>query len=488
MNYSKIFRLAIFLLVLAFTFVLRAHNYDRIPTANHLDEMLYAWSGLYLIETGIPVSWSTLEYPTRAEVFRGRITYKGDIPDAYVTLYKPWLDQPPVFSLLVGTFAHLYGANREEFVPSSYIRMPVVIISTLTSMMIFLVGRVVSGYWIGILAMLIFGTTPLMVFASRTAMPENLIALFLTVMVYLLIKFSDKHKLLYLIPIPFLAGIAGLSKSTGYFLLPLALYFVFASAYGIKSVKWILKVCLSLIVVTIPFIAAFFLYGMYYDPEIFWRITQIQSSRPAGFNSLAFFFTSPAFRTVTLIDGWYVFCLLSAAFFLFAPKAGLKRIISLTFVYWLAIVIISSGENDLLPWYRFPAFPMLAILGAWGMQLITKRADFFATFLTVGLLLGNRTQLVNAFRPNITPGNFRIIFSLLMLPSLLQSVFQKGWLENLNRILIIGVIIVGIYINTIAIYNAFEIFCQSKVCPLVPNTALSSVYFPIIWRFFVLDK
>ena len=141
---SKILKVGAFILVLFFTFVLRAHNYDRVPTANHLDEMLYAWSGIYLIETGEPVSWSTLDYPKRSEVYKGRISYKGGIPEAYVTLYKPWLDEPPLFSLIVGYFAHLYGADRNEFVPSSYIRVPVIIFSTLTSIMVFLIARVVS--------------------------------------------------------------------------------------------------------------------------------------------------------------------------------------------------------------------------------------------------------------------------------------------------------------------------------------------------------
>lgn len=71
---SNNFKIIIFLLTLIFTFILRAHNYEKVPTANHLDEMLYAWSGLYLIETGVPVSWSTLDYPKRAEVYKGRIS------------------------------------------------------------------------------------------------------------------------------------------------------------------------------------------------------------------------------------------------------------------------------------------------------------------------------------------------------------------------------------------------------------------------------
>ena len=173
----NLFKTSVFLLVFVFTFILRAHNYERTPTSNHLDEMLYAWSGLYLIETGVPVSWSTLDYPKRAEVYKGEINYKGEAPKASVTLYKPWLDQPPLFSLIVGYFAHINNADKTEFVPSSYIRIPTVLFGAVTSVFIFLIARLVSGYWIGILSMIIYGTVPIMVFGSRTALPANLIAL-----------------------------------------------------------------------------------------------------------------------------------------------------------------------------------------------------------------------------------------------------------------------------------------------------------------------
>jgi len=80
-----------------FIFILRAHNYERFPSPNHLDEQLYALSGIYLVETGVPVSWSTLDYPKSAEVYKGTISYQGGEPSASVTLYKPWLDEPPLF-------------------------------------------------------------------------------------------------------------------------------------------------------------------------------------------------------------------------------------------------------------------------------------------------------------------------------------------------------------------------------------------------------
>lgn len=487
---NKFIKISILLLVFLFTFILRAHNYERVPTPNHLDEQLYALSGIYLIETGTPVSWSTLDYPKNAEVFKGVISYLGGQPSASVTLYKPWLDEPPLFSLLVGEAAHLFHADRTGWIPSSYIRFPIVIISALTSILVFLIADTVSGFWTGILAMLIYGTEPIMVFASRSAMPETLIAFFFCLTVYLLLKYQKASKFIYLLPIPILAGLAGLSKPTGYFILLLALYVVFAVLYKQKPINWksILKNLFYLTAATLPFVAIYIWYGFHFSPEIFKRILSIQGFRPAGFSSLTWFFISPSFSTSIFVSSWYVFCLVSAVFFIFQPKDGLKKFVSLSFIFWVAVVMLSSGENDLLAWYRFPALPLLAILGTWGIQYIFEKADFFASFIATGFLLGSRALLVNAFRPNVSPENYRLAFSGLIAPSLANSIFNKNWLKKISQIVIVGVVVVGMWWNIKYIYNAYELNCENQTCSMVPSTILSSLHYPVIWRLFVLGK
>lgn len=477
---SKTFHAIIFLIVLVFTFILRAHNFDRYPLMGHLEEQMFAWAGIHLIERGIPRAWSSLDFPDRAVVYKGAVNYRGGEPTVHVDLVEPWLEQPPLFSLLVGQFAHIYKADRDGVIPTSFIRTPVVILSIFTSMMVFFVTRLISGYWTGILAMLIYGVTPILVLGSRLAVPENLIALIYLIVVYLLIKFQHEQKFKYIVLIPLLVGIAGLSKPTGFFIIFLTIY--------IALIKHKFKNAIYLFAATLPFVALFFAYGLYFDKEIFWLITSIQSLRPAGFGNLGWFFVSPAYDITELVDGWFIFLLLSSAFFLFSPGAGFKRFVSIAFIFWVAIVMVSGGETDLLPWYRYPVYPLLAILGAWGLQTLFRRADFFAAFLITGLLLGNRMLLVNPFRPNIPPMNFRIIFSLLLLPALLNLIFARNIFEKLTKIILILVIIVGIYFNVIYLYNIFELKCESQSCPLGASTRLSTIRFPFIWRWLVLGE
>lgn len=472
------FQLLVFTYILGFTFLLRAHAYHLTPSANHLDEMQFAWSGLYLIETGVPVSWSNFEYPSRALYYQGKIDYQGQPPEASVTLYKPWLEEPPLFSLIVGYFAHSYGAEKEQFVPSSYIRIPMLYFAALTSVMVFLVTRLVSGSWTGILAMLVYGTVPIFVISSRSAMSENFIAMLFMVMIYLFLKFLKGGRFLFILPVPFLIGLAGLAKPTGFLLLPLSLFVILS--VNRRGTFELVKRLLYLIITITPFIMAFFAYGYYFDPEIFNRFLAIHSNRPIGFNSLTWFLISPSYDTQILKDGWFLFCLLASFFFIFLPPSGLKKFIPIFFIYAVIIVIFSGGEGDLLAWYRFPSYPLMAIMGAWGIQGLVKRADFSSSFLAAGLLLASRSLLVNPFRPNITPTDLRVLFSLLMSLPTLNYLFKKQLLISLNRYVIILIIAAGIYLNSVYIYNAFTISCENRVCPLVPPTGYSWVEIPFI--------
>ena len=487
---AKLFKISLFCLVFLFTFVLRAHNYDRTPTPNHLDEMLYAWSGLYLIEEGTPVSWSTLDYPQRAEVFVGERSYGGGLPKASVTLYRPWLDEPPLFSLMVGWFARHFGADRTQFVPSSYIRYPIIFISTAVSLLIFFLTKKISGYWAGLLALLIYGTTPTLVFSARTAMPENVIALFYLVVVVLMLRYHQKPSQKYLYFSAVLAGFAGLCKPTGYFILPLAIFLMVLKDREKKDwlTKSLRRAFVSLLIMLV-FVGVYLAYGAHYDWEIFKRIVLIQGFRPAGFGALAWFFTTPSYDTIVLRDSVYVFCLLSAAYFTFGNSLrGPKKIVLYAFVYWVMVVMFSSGENDLLAWYRYPTMPFLAILGAWGIQQLLKKADFFSTFLAGGLLLGNRMLIVTAVRENIQPVMFRNLFITIMTPSLLSEVFPHKFFKWLSKVVIGVVFLVGVYFSSVYVYSAYEIECEGLRCPIVPQTKLGTLRIPYLWRLFVRDE
>lgn len=479
------FKVLVFSFVLYFTFIIRAHNYDKIPDFGHLEELAFGWAGINLIETGVPMSWSTLDYPKSATVYTGLINYDGNPPVVSVDMRKPWLDQPPLFSLMSGYFAHIYGADRNQVLPSSYIRIPAIFLALITTIFLFLVARSLSGFYVGILTVLLYGTIPIFVFASRMSVAENFISTLYIISCFLILKFMDKQKAWYLIVVALFAGLAGISKATGFFLLPLALFF------ALKYKKYLLSVIMVLI--TLPFIAAFFGYGYYYDQNLFWIINSIQSHRPVGFSNLAWFMVSPAFDVETMTDTWYIFCLMATVFFLFKDwilekSESKQKYVGFFILYWLLVVMFSGGEGDLLPWYRYPAFPLMALMGAWGIVLLLKNSNFVSSVIALSFFLGSRHFVVNAFRSNWSPMQFRIIFLTLISPSLLNLISPHKILEKLSKIAIVIFLVVGMYFNVVYIYNYFELKCESIQCPIGPPTFVSKLYFPVFWRFFTLGE
>ena len=68
------------------------------------DEVAYAWAGLSLWQRGVPTSWSTFaQYPAHADL----VTAGG----RHWPLVHPWLDEPPLFALLVGGINWLGGVR-----------------------------------------------------------------------------------------------------------------------------------------------------------------------------------------------------------------------------------------------------------------------------------------------------------------------------------------------------------------------------------------
>lgn len=470
-------KLGIFLLVFYFLAVIKLHGYDRMPAPAHGEELLYSWSGIYLIETGTPVSWSTLDYPKENLVFDGIV---GDKHNLFMPakLWKPWLDEPPLYSLLSGGMGHLYGDDRTEIIPPSHSRIPSVLASLVTMGLVFLVGYQFFGFWIGILSMTFYGLSPILVLGSRLSVPENMIALGVIGSLLLAKKYLEKPNLIFPIVTGLTAAILGLMKPTGFFLAPLMMFL------AISKKKWShAGLILALVLLGV---GAYLAYGYHYDWDLFLQILSIQGRRFAGWTGLPYILNSPAYDIDLLFDGWYIFGLLMVLFFSLSEKKSKEmKLLLLFFFYWLMVSLLSGTEQDLLPWYRYPIFPLIAVFGALGLRWLHKRADFFALVLGIGLLMTSRYYLMNAFRPTTPTIVFRLVYFVALVPSLIYYLWNKSWARKLSRWILILFIGMGMFFNAKYLYTIFETRCESISCPFGPTTKLSETKLPFLWRLFV---
>lgn len=471
--FKKYWQLFLFLAVFVFLFILSSHEYNRFPYEVHGEEQAFAWAGLSLLKEGTPVSWSHFEYPEGSIVYSGPI---GNEPhQIFVDLVEPWFDHPPTFSTMAALISYANGLETQTVLPAIWVRLPNMIAFWLSLAFVFLLARKLFGYWTGMLAMIIYGTVPTFVFAGRLAVPEGFFALFLTVMSLAWIKFRESKNLLWIVLIAVLAGFAGTMKFTGFFLLPL---FVFLA---LRERHW--KAVVILILLQIPFVLGILYYSYSINWEVFWLLTQRQGFRPVGWSSLPFILSTPGFDISPLYDGWLVLGMLSIFFFAISNRMKNMEMIVLPAIYWIAVVVISSGQQDANLWYRYPIFPFAAISLALTVQKIVKSPRFVTSFLVVGTLLSQRHYLSNAFRSDMSPSTFRPLFFALLSPSLFYELnLNKRKLAVLSKGILVFVFLVGVWLNIKLIYGIFPLWCESMSCPIGPSNWISDLRFPIIWR------
>ena len=93
----------------------------------------------------------------------------------------------------------------------------------------------------------------------------------------------------------------------------------------------------------------------------------------------------------------------------------------------------------------------------------------------------------NDFKPLTDPFKFRMVITLLLIPAMLVAMFKRPIFQKANKLILVGVVVVGMFFNAQAIYSAFPIVSESKSFPIGPPSLLShQVYLPFFWRFLLI--
>lgn len=476
-NIAKIF---VFIIWIYFLFTIRVRDYGRFPFAGHADELNYGWSGISLIREGKPFGWSYHPVYPKSWVFYDGIIDEKDQIKIGGRMVRPWLDEPPLFSILAGGVSHLYGERTWSVLLASHIRIPSIIFGTATTIILFLWAFEWYGIGIGMLTTSIYTLTPLILFSSRLALPENGISFIFTLCLYLFFRKQQTQiswKLLVLIST--LIGLSGLMKPTGFFIIFLIMFWL---------VKYKLyKKAIAAFIMILPFVGLFLAYGYWQGGADFWAILKTQGFRPTGWTALGYIFTTPYYSTSNepLYDGWYIFLLIGSIYLTLTKWKDSKiKILSMAFIFWLAIVVISAGEQDPLAWYRFPMFPIISFLGTILIIKIIKKPSLMWGFLSIGLFLSSRSYLQNAFNPNTSTYVFKFMCILMALPFIVDELYPNIIMKKLKKIVLICIISFGLFLNARYIYRVFTIKCQSIICTLQPNeTKISKLKLPFMSGF-----
>lgn len=309
------------------------------------DEYAWTWLGINLIQNRVPESWSRHPQYKNTKL----ITYQN-VP---FQLVKPYLEHPPLFGLVAGSYALANGVNNMFEVNLEKIRGLALLLGVLSIFMIYIFAAQVYGYKVGLLSAFIYASVPTVAVGSRLVQNENFFIPFFLLALFLIAKFIKTKNPMYRNSAAVICGLLSLSK-VPWIAGALAVVLIF---FYLKKYKDSFK----FLSIVIPIFLLFFIYGAYYDWNLFIGLWQLQLARyDIAFNSIFALFTSPYLADRFLVDGWIYFGWF--AVFLLSVKDFKKNyMVLLPFLAYFAVFIFAIPNEAQHGWYRYPFYPFLVI-------------------------------------------------------------------------------------------------------------------------------
>lgn len=382
---KNLFFLLIIFLSFSF-FYLKSIGYYLIPENNIFDERNYALSGYSFRKTLIPIGWSNMgPYGDLSRTKdRGGLNHvyfasngvnlsvNGIDPNIYnkdyfkyplawtteldfgkgkehIVLVQPFLDHPILGSLI-------YSLNTknissfEQIQPFNY-RYIAIIISFITGIILYLVGKCLYNKWIGLISFLIYSTAPIFILTSRYALLENILIPLFLLTVLLNYFYSKKQKSFYLIIIGIICGLSFLVKESGLFIL---LYSILINIKNKLNIKKYFKIIVPFSIL----VGIYYLYSIYLSSELTFKLLFAQSQRNFyGPLSLIGTLFQPGFNKFP-IEGYWIFGFISLLF-LITKKEPKYDFLKFGFISYSAVYLLLGSLN--YPWYSLPFIPIIVI-------------------------------------------------------------------------------------------------------------------------------
>lgn len=422
-------------LIMAVGYGLRAKHYGYVPLPGQsTDEYSNAWVGLSLIRLGNPVGISGLvgikDYPTYINPDR---IFSSTIPGGALAISYPWFDHPPMMGLLTGTFAYLRGVRNFEDVTVAVIRKPMLVLGTITVALVFCLAALWFGPMTGIIAALLYATSPLVVIGSRMVQAENgLVPMWLVSLILLAIA-NNKHKPNLIRLAAFFAGLGVLFKLSG----------IVAIISGALLLAKKRKSLVEFLVISVSIALLFVFYGLAIDAKEFIAVFLSNSNRVygIGLNAVYDLFTSTKITsTKYLNDGWPLIGWMGIIYLAAREKKPSLPILFCSAGYLAVYLLFGSASYG---WYRIPFMPFLFIAaGHLIARAMTGRGNLAAL---IALLVPLGVNLSRLFDANKFPALVTVVrFGTLGL--IMGGLMALIWPENKKLVSFTKIMIVLLFV------------------------------------------
>ncbi len=455
---------------------LRFIDYDKTPPFGETqDEFFYPWAGLTWLNTGNPVAWSWFpSYPQRQVVIKWGINYP---------LVSPWIEKPPLYTLLMGLFMKMHGTTDIFNVRLSVVRIVPIILSFLTIIFTGILGMKVFSVRHGLLAALLYAVVPTIILANRLSLTENLLTslILLALIIYLDNKLSVR-KYLQAVLVGICAGLTILTKNIG-----------IAAGISLLCLYFLRKRWSGVLITGILCLLGFLIHpaiGLYYDwnlyqgvmhdyqrefansglpeliPTIFLYPTIgskdhvfLDGSMLAGY---LLFFTSPFWLLNNFTNASTELKLVKKRGYFnnlfpeISPQYHSKiALVIFPFFYITILAMLASGAKfSYYGWHLYPLFPFLIILLTDIILYFWQKIDLFIS-LFIFLFLGFSTiRFIFLFLPKeVLPQWPTVIASLGVLMSICLILPKKP-----RQAIYLFLFFIYIGVNIITVFNLSHIY------------------------------
>lgn len=426
-------KIILIVIILIFGLFLKLHNYSIYPQRGaSSDEYTYAFLGISLLKEDMPISWSAFT-PYKNK-------YDLTINKLYFPMVYPYFDHPPLNGFLVGGWSILFGEDTFTKVELKTIRLVPIILSMISSILVFLLGLKIYDYKTAIWALLIYTTTTIFVMNNRVVFAENLLTPLFLGALYLFCIYKKHITNAKAAIIGLICGLCVLTKELGIAVFLSMLYLFIDERIRVKQI-----LLLGSIFVFISGI--YILYGFYYDKELFLQIISMQSNRSIGPQTLTYILSTPIIVNKIFYDGWYFFGFFSILFSLHDYKKNKMIIVpAAIYLFFLLFSLTRQGE---MGWYIIPLFPFMALASAHVLVEGIKEYNWsiFIMLLFVGL---SQIKLLYEDIFGLTPMQFRVQLIIIFVPLVILFLLQKKRMFGLLAQVWFYLLIIG---NILITYN-----------------------------------
>ncbi len=430
------FRFLFLALILVLGLILRFNNLYTWPRAGStFDEYAWTWLGINLIQNHTPISWS----PHPQYTDKKHVIYQKT--DFFVV--KPYLEHPPVFGLVAGSYALISGVKDMYDVDIQHIRGLALILGVLSIFILYVFAAEVYGYKIGLLSSLIYATVPTVVVGSRIVQNENFFIPLFLLSLLLIHKFLKTKKTIFRNIAAVICGILALAKLP-WLAAALAVVLIFLLFRKFNDV-------FKFLAIVIPIVLLFVVYGVYYDSKLFFDLLSFQLQRyDLTFNSIFAIFTSPYAVDRFMIDGW-IYIGWFAIFLVAAKDIKKNYLVLIPFMAYFAVYAFAIPNEPNHGWYRFPFYPFLIVSIALFLQEhFNKNRIFTLLFLLfTGLSMLQLSWGVSYGFSFLIFRVYLILCGLSLIPLAFPKTLKKSNL--LNTALLVFIFLLNIW--TIFLYN-----------------------------------